>query len=261
MQQHVLYDRVGTLAVLYDLVEITLQHVRNFGDLTLQLVAKAGFGKHLPQFVDQFDRNGRKIIDEIERILDFVRDPGSELAERRKLFRLNEPILRCSQFFQRPTQFARALLHTFKQANVLDRDRGLVGEGGDQFDLLVGEGINFVTRQRQDADGDTLPQHRNTEGGTKVAQLLPLDKGVFGVRFHVRNVHHLALKQGSSYSRAAFRLDRHVFHKLGELIREAIGRGPYERSALFTGDGALVRLTEPGGRFDQGLQHGLKVKG
>ena len=34
---------------------------------------------------------------------------------------------------------ARARLHLVEQAHVLDRDHGLVGEGGDQLDLLVGE--------------------------------------------------------------------------------------------------------------------------
>src|SRR5262249_6305481 len=212
------------------------------------------------QFFNQFDRNRRKIVNEIERILDLVRDPGRKLAERGKFLSLNEPILCCAQFFQRPAQFAGSFFHTFKQANVLDRDRGLVGESGDQFDLLISEGINFVTRQRKDADRDALTQHRNTEGGPKVAQLLPLDKSVFGIRFHIRDMHDLALEQGSSYSRATFRFDRQLSDKLGELIREAIGRGPDECGALFTGDGALVGLGEPGGRFDQGLQYGLKVK-
>jgi hypothetical protein len=33
-----------------------------------------------PQLVDEFDRDCREIIDEIERVLDLVRDPGSAIT-------------------------------------------------------------------------------------------------------------------------------------------------------------------------------------
>ena len=39
---------------------------------------------------------------------------------------------------QRLGEFARARLHLVEQPHVLDRDHRLVGEGLDQFDLLVG---------------------------------------------------------------------------------------------------------------------------
>ena len=76
MQQHVLDDRIGALAVLHDLVEIALQHIRDLGDLCAQLAVKVRAAKRLPQFVDEFDRDGREIVDEIERVLDLVRDTG-----------------------------------------------------------------------------------------------------------------------------------------------------------------------------------------
>ena len=40
---------------------------------------------------------------------------------------------------QRLGEIARARLHLVEQPHVLDRDHRLVGEGGDQLDLLVGE--------------------------------------------------------------------------------------------------------------------------
>ena len=57
--------------------------------------------KRLPQFVDEFDRDRREIVDEIERVLDFVRDTGGQLAERGKLLRLDKAILRGPQILQR----------------------------------------------------------------------------------------------------------------------------------------------------------------
>ena len=40
---------------------------------------------------------------------------------------------------QRLGELARARLHLFKQPRILDGDHRLVGEGGDQLDLLVGK--------------------------------------------------------------------------------------------------------------------------
>ena len=40
---------------------------------------------------------------------------------------------------QRLREIARARLHLVEQPHVLDRDHRLVGEGGDQLDLLIGE--------------------------------------------------------------------------------------------------------------------------
>ena len=81
MQQHVLDDGVRALAVLNDLVEIVSQSVRQFSDFTARLIIARHSAKGFPQFVDQFGRDTREIVDEIERVLDLVRDPGGQLTE------------------------------------------------------------------------------------------------------------------------------------------------------------------------------------
>ena len=95
--------------------------------------------ERLPQFVDEFDRDGREIVDEIERVLDFVGDAGGQLAERGELLRLHQPVLRGPQILQRFRQIGRALAQFVQQPRVLDRDDGLSGEVLHQLDLLVGE--------------------------------------------------------------------------------------------------------------------------
>src|SRR5262249_21550213 len=99
--------------------------------------------------------------------------------------------------------------------------------------------------------------HRNTEDGAKAAQLSRLIKSVIGIRLHIGNMNDLSLEQGSSYRRAPFRFDRHIFHKLGKLIRASIGRGQNECSILFPRDASLVEPAEPGGCLEQRLQHSL----
>ena len=66
--------------------------------------------------------------------------------------------MRGSQIFQRGRQFARAGLHAFKQAHVLDRNHRLVGEGLDQLDLLFGERSHRFALQNNDPDGSSLTQ-------------------------------------------------------------------------------------------------------
>ena len=151
MQQHVLDDRVGALAVLHDLVEIALQHIRNLADLRAQLVVEIGSGKRLPQFVDKLDRDGREIVDEIERVLDLVRDAGGQLTERGELLGLDQAVLRGAQVLQRLRQFAGAGLDAFEQAHVLDRDHRLVGEGLQQLNGALSGTRRTVLRRTTSA--------------------------------------------------------------------------------------------------------------
>ena len=94
MQQHVLDDGVGALAVLDDLFEIVLQQAGQFVDFFPDLAVHRDRLEHVVQLVGQFCRQRREIVDEIERVLDLVRDAGGELAERGEFFGLDQAILR-----------------------------------------------------------------------------------------------------------------------------------------------------------------------
>ena len=85
MLEHALDDAVGPPAVLGDLFEIAGQHRDDFVDLG-ELVAverRQGRCRGLLQLVEQFDREPGKIVDEVERVLDLVGDPGGQLARAR----------------------------------------------------------------------------------------------------------------------------------------------------------------------------------
>ena len=61
--------------------------------------------------------------------------------------------------FERFCQLMRPRLHLLEQPRVLDSDHGLIGEGGDQFDLLVAEG---PTDDRVNANTPTgLPSRKS----------------------------------------------------------------------------------------------------
>ena len=98
----------------------------------------------------------------------------------------------------RQCELTALVLDLVEQPHVLDRDRGLVGEGATKLDLLVGERPHLQARQRKHADRAALAQHRHTEQGAVPAKPLRLDKGVVRVSEHVGNVNDLAFEQGTT---------------------------------------------------------------
>ena len=164
---------IGALAVLHDLVEVRGYHpdqlVRLFAPAFLQRRAS----QHLAQFVEQFARKGREIVDEIQRVLDLVSDARGELAERGELLGLDQPILRPAQIVERGGEFLRARLHLVEQTHVLDRDHGLVGESLHDLDLAIGEIARLLAREHQRAlDAGFSQQWHAHEGAPGMAERL-----------------------------------------------------------------------------------------
>ena len=77
-------------------------------------------------------------------------------------------------------QLARARLHLVEQAHVLDRDHRLVGEGGHQLDLLVGERPYRLALQNDDPDRRSFPHERDTEHGPTAATFARFQKANSG---------------------------------------------------------------------------------
>ena len=164
VQQHVLDDRIGALAVLHDLVEIAAQHSGQLVDLPARLVVDRQAFQRVLQLVDQLARDRREIIDEIERVLDLVRDAGGELAERGELLRLHQAILRGAQVLERrgssrvractsSNRRTFSIAITAWSAKVVTSSICLVGERPDVLRVSSSTPI-----------GITLAQHRHGRG-------------------------------------------------------------------------------------------------
>ena len=65
------------------------------------------------------------------------------------------------QLLHRSRQISGPGLQFLEQPDVLDRDDGLVGEGLDEVDLLVGEGSHHPAPDRDDPDRRALPHQRH----------------------------------------------------------------------------------------------------
>ena len=95
--------------------------------------------KRLPQFIDELDRDGREIVDEIERVLDLVGDAGGQLAERSEFLGLDQAVLRGAQFSSDSARSVVRCRNSVEQPMFSMAIDGLSGEFRQELDLLVGE--------------------------------------------------------------------------------------------------------------------------
>ena len=164
MQQHVLDDRIGALAVLHHLVEIALQACSISSSISLaRRCRRSRRSQRLAQLVDQLDRERREIVDEVQRVLDLVRDAGGQLAERGELLGLDQTVLRGSELLERFRQFPGAGLDVLEQARVLDREHGLSGEGLEEVDRRARKRARLLAADHQRADDPAGSQQWNDQ--------------------------------------------------------------------------------------------------
>ena len=120
--------------MLGDLIEVAGQHLDrlvDFGAL-VPVEGSDGGSRGLFQFVEQLDRQPRKVINEVEWVFDLVGDSGSQLAERGHLLSLDEACLRRLQLakrrLSRVARFADCLLGTLPGSDVTeDHDEPAAG--------------------------------------------------------------------------------------------------------------------------------------
>jgi hypothetical protein len=100
--------------------------------------------------------------------------------------------------------------------SLLDGDHRLVGEGLQEGDLLVGEGLDFPPPRRDDTDEGALAEHRDGEDRLQPFPQECRKRGVLRVREYVSDVHWPALERGA----AGRRLTAGRVTKLPEMFRE-----------------------------------------
>src|SRR5262245_36554284 len=109
--------------------------------------------------IESAPQNAEFGVTNARRVLQYGIEHRFKLAGRRtdyaKHFRRRRLLL------QRFGKIPRPRLHLFKQPNVLDCDYSLVGERGDQLDLLLGERLHLVACQPDQANYFAFPPERN----------------------------------------------------------------------------------------------------
>src|SRR5262245_27641378 len=207
--------------MMHNLVEIALQRAGQFVDLSSGFIIEWNALQTVLQFIDQFGRDTREIVDEIERVLDLVRDTGSELAKQGEFLGLHKAILRCAQFLQGLCQFARTSLNLVEQSRVFDSDYRLVGKSRNEFDLLFSECTRSSPAEYDHADRCSFAQQRDSENRAQVANVSGVSKLVFGIVLNIYDMDGFAVKNRSSGDRPACQLNPMSSHELVKFVRIA----------------------------------------
>jgi hypothetical protein len=95
--------------MLYNLVEVAADGADQFVRLPAGRFVDAALDR-IGELADQLARQRRVIVDEIERVLDLMRDARRELAEGGELLRLDEAVLRLAQIVERGGYLSRPRL-------------------------------------------------------------------------------------------------------------------------------------------------------
>src|SRR6516225_972524 len=157
-------------------------------------------------------------------------------------------------------KLAALVLDFVEQPHVLDGDRGLIGEGRDQLDLLVGERLYFRARQGEHADRNTLAEHWDAESCAVISQPLCFDQGVLWISPYVGNMNYSTFNQRAPCCRSSLALDGSTPDVVQELAGIAVGLRVVEKPIFLADNCGLVGSAEPGSGFNKGLQHGLQIE-
>ena len=102
------------------------------------------------------------------------------------------------ELLHRASKFARSGLHLLKQPHILDGDHGLVGEGLDQLNLLLGKGLDFASLQAEDTEKHPSPKHRDAQERPEITDPLSFFRVLkIGVSHGVDDMDRLARDGGS----------------------------------------------------------------
>jgi hypothetical protein len=152
------------------------------------------------------------------------------------------------------------LLRLVEEAHVLDRDGGLIGEGCQQLDLLVGECPHFLAPHDDDADDRVAADHRRAEHGAVAAETLRLGLPVVGIGERIQDLHGLPLEHDAPDQVAAFRPHRNRGNVGLERRRRTVRDGEPVDVAFGPEQERVARLAKPRGVVHQRRQHALQIE-
>ena len=155
-------------------------------------------------------------------------------------------------------QFAVAGLNLLEQPHILDGDHRLVGEDGEQLDLLLGERPHFKTANDEGANSLLLAQQWHCKYGPVTEPFCHRLARRKLVRGGGEIVHMNRLAIHESPSGHPVTADRPI----GEVDRNrAVMRFPRQRLAVLQQDSRIVSIAELGRAFRDCVQYRLRIGG
>ena len=158
------------------------------------------------------------------------------------------------------TQLLRRTSQLLEKLHVLDRDRRLGGERGEELDRPVAERIDLEPPEDQDADDPVAHQHRHAQHRAVPTEFPPDRPAVRGIRQHVGNLDDPSLEPDPADER--LRTLRHgvALHVLPVLRRAADDERDAVDVTIRLVDVATVGAAQPHGMTHNHLEDGLEPK-
>jgi hypothetical protein len=155
------------------------------------------------------------------------------------------------------------LAQLVEQACILDRDDGLIREGLDQRELLVGEGSNIGPPHRDHANEDTFATHRHTEKGPDAASIRSFSINGTPVRIGLRieDLYCPVLNRYAPDDRAVSWPNPATVCPLSKPRRGIVIHGKVVQLTVRPKDEPLLGRTKLRGILDQSFENGLQVEG
>ncbi len=154
------------------------------------------------------------------------------------------------------------VLDLVEQPHVLDRDHRLVGEGGDQLDLLVGKRPDDAAYECEDSDRGAFAQQRHAEHGVEAAELARFDQTVVRVGLRIEDMDRRLFLQRAADGATAPGPDRRALHQFHQRGRHAVVRLHAKEAIVGRArDVSHVGLAQPHRRFDQRVEHRFEIEG
>ncbi|MBA7467261.1 hypothetical protein ES707_02475 [subsurface metagenome] len=158
-------------------------------------------------------------------------------------------------------QFFRAGLHLVEQADVLDGDHRLVGEGRDQLDLPFRVWLDDLAAEEQHADRLAAAHHRNAEQGTVAGDLLHVGIAIFRVGQCVCNLDGPPRQQRAADDALSSGLQAVNIDHPDPVDREVVVGRVIVAAVVLECDRAHVGIAELRGGFRKRVQNRLEVEG
>jgi hypothetical protein len=158
-------------------------------------------------------------------------------------------------------KLAAFVLNLVEEPHVLDRNHCLVGEGGCELDLFLGEGSYLRTLQDKHTDRERFAQQRNGQHAVCSGHFLDVAASIFRIGQHVRNLDGPPFQHCSPKHRPAVGHDRMLAHIRAIFARHSPARDIRKRVALRTVESCGIGVAEQRGRLHQRIEHRLQIEG
>ncbi len=178
-------------------------------------------------------------------------DRLADLAERRQLL-------------DRAGQLVRPRLQLLEQADVLDRDHGLVGEGLEERDLVVGEPAGLAAGHRDRPDRLVVTEHRHHDLASIATDTSvgACGFGQSGIGVGVGDIERRSIANGLGVRPARSRSGRGKTRPQGG-VASGVGareRGELDLIARDPGQRARVRPQQADGAGHDRVEHRLHIR-